>query len=878
MTVSLLSTKFYIPAPRLNGVPRPTLIERLNEGLDRKLTLISAPAGFGKTTLVSQWIAGCGQSIAWLSLDEGDNDQVRFLSYLVAALQTIRAGIGEGLLAVLQSPQRPQAEAILTTLLNEISVIPEQFILILDDYHLIDSQAVDHALAFLVEHQPPQMHLVIATREDPDLPLARLRARGQLTELRAADLRFTPAEASEFLNEAMGLNLSAEEITALEARTEGWIAGLQLAALSMQNQEDIPGFIQAFTGSHHFVLDYLIEEVLEQQPESVQAFLLRTSILDRLCGPLCDAVLLDPSASGQKTLEYLEHANLFIVPLDNERRWYRYHHLFAELLRQRLQQAGRVAEYHMRASQWYEDNGFQLEAFRHAAAANEIDRAQRLIEAKGMGLHLPDATTVVLSWLDSLPASVLDARPYLRWKHASLLLIMGQTSGVEERLQATETALAAAALSGAEPDDKVRDMIGKIAVARADLALMQQRPEIMLVQAQRALEYLHAENLGYRSEAIRFMGHSHFLRGDRNAAGRAYAEALSLGKASGDISTTLFATTLLAQVQVLENQLYLAAETYQSVMPQMSEYSPANAGVVHEGLAGIYYEWNDLDTAEQHGLQSLRLARQYDQLVNRLLTIQVLLARLKLACGDVDAAAALLAEAQQTAYQKQFTIRLPDIAAVQVLVLLRQGQVEGAAQLAQQYELPLSRARVLLAEGDPAAALSVLGPFRAQMEAKGWEDERLRASVLEALAHHAQRDRDRAVQALEDALAMAEPGGFIRLFVDEGAPMRRVLTDAAERGVIPDYVGKLLAAFEAERPQPEPEAVASPGQPLSEPLTERELEVLRLIADGLSNQEICERLFLALDTVKGHNRRIFSKLQVQRRAEAIARARELGLL
>ena len=366
MSTPILATKLYIPPPRPKVVLRPRLIERLNEGLHRKLTLISAPAGFGKTTLVSAWVAGCDRPVAWLSLDEGDSDPARFLSYLIAALQTIAANVGEGLLAMLQSPQPPPPETILTALLNEIAAIPEPFVLVLDDYHAVDARAVDEALAFLLEHLPPQMHLVIATREDPQLPLARLRARGQLTELRATDLRFTPSEAAGFLNQVMGLNLSAEDIAALETRTEGWIAGLQLAALSMQGHQDAAGFIQSFTGSHHFVLDYLMEEVLQQQSESVQTFLLRTSILDRLCGPLCDAVLLDPSASGQETLEYLERANLFIVPLDNERRWYRYHHLFADLLRQRLQQStvspggdeGRlIDELHRRASIWYEDNG-----------------------------------------------------------------------------------------------------------------------------------------------------------------------------------------------------------------------------------------------------------------------------------------------------------------------------------------------------------------------------------------------------------------------------------------------------------------------------------------------------------------------------------------
>ena len=399
MSTSILATKLYIPPPRSKIVLRPRLIERLNEGLSAscKLTLISAPAGFGKTTQVSEWIASCGQPVAWLSLDEGDNDPTRFLIYLVAALQTIAANIGAGALVVLQSHQPPSTESILTILLNDVTTIPDNFVLILDYYHVIDSKPVDEAITFLLEHLPPHMHLVIASREDPHLPLARLRARGQLTELRAANLRFTPAEAAEFLNQVMGLNLSVEDIAALENRTEGWIAGLQLAALSMQGHKDTTSFIKSFTGSHHFVLDYLVEEVLGQQSESVRTFLLRTSILGRLCGPLCDAVLHGeygptPSASGQETLEYLEHANLFIVPLDNERRWYRYHHLFADLLRQLLHalyphQPDSVAQYHIRASQWYEDNALQIEAFRHAAAANDIERAERLIKGGGIPLH-----------------------------------------------------------------------------------------------------------------------------------------------------------------------------------------------------------------------------------------------------------------------------------------------------------------------------------------------------------------------------------------------------------------------------------------------------------------------------------------------------------
>ena len=429
MPAPILATKLYIPASRRRVVLRPRLVERLNEGLaaGHKVTLVSAPAGFGKTTLVGEWVAGCGRPAAWLSLDEGDSDPNRFLTYLIAALQTVAPGIGEGVLTVLQSPQPPPPESTLTALLNDITTISSDVVLVLDDYHVLDAKPVDDALTFLVEHLPPQMHLVIATREDPALPLARLRARGQLTELRAADLRFTPSEAAGFLHEVMDLDLSTDEIAALDARTEGWIAGLQLAAISLQGRADVAGFIASFAGSHHFVLDYLVEEVLQRQPDPVQTFLLRTSILDRLCGPLCDADLhgdaaLPPTASGQEILEYLEHANLFLVPLDNERRWYRYHHLFAELLRQRLYQSivsstgdaeSRVKELHIRASLWYEDNGLEIEAFHHAVAAHDVEHAERLIEGKGMPLHFRGAVVPVVNWLKSLPTAVLDAWPSL---------------------------------------------------------------------------------------------------------------------------------------------------------------------------------------------------------------------------------------------------------------------------------------------------------------------------------------------------------------------------------------------------------------------------------------------------------------------------------
>jgi LuxR family maltose regulon positive regulatory protein len=871
VSVSLLSTKLYVPHARAKGVSRPRLIEQLNEGLQRKLTLISASAGSGKSTLVSEWVTRGEQPVAWLSLDEADNEPTRFLAYVIAALQTIMPKIGERVSGLLQSHQPPSTESILTSLLNEIATLPDHFILVLDDYHVVDAKSVDQALTFLLEHLPPQMHLVIVTREDPPLPLARLRARGQLTELRATDLRFTPSEAAEFLNQVMGLNLSAEDIDALEARTEGWIAGLQLAAISMQGHKDVTGFIKSFTGSHHFVLDYLVEEVLQQQSESVQTFLLRTSILDRMCGPLCDAVLLDPSAAGQQTLEYLEHANLFIIPLDNERRWYRYHHLFAELLRQRLQQRGGVNEYHVRASKWYENNGLAFEAFRHAAAANDIERAERLIKRGGMPVHSLPVATAILDWMDSLPKAVLDARPWLWVRSATSTLMAGQVTGVEEKLQAAEEAMQAA-----DVDDKTRDLIGQIAAIRATLARLQYQPDATIIQSRRALEYLRADNMPFRSRATWALGYGYKLKGDRASARRVFSEAIQ--QASGNIYSTIQATTGLGQIQESENELYQAAESYRRSLQLLSDQGPPNANEEFLGLARIFYEWNDLDAAGQHGQESLELARRFDRTLDHFIASEVFLARLKLARGDVAEAAAMLAETSRSVQQNNYVHRIAEVAAQQVIVLLRQGDLAAAAHLAQTHDLPISRARVHLAQRDPSAALAVLGPMRLQMEAMGWEDERLKVMVLQAVALHAHGENDKAAQVLGEALALAETGGFVRIFVDEGEPMAQLLSEAASRGIMPDYIGRLLAAFGSEAQKSGDKPDLSAAQSRNELLSQREVEVLQLIAQGCSNHEISERLFLALDTVKGHNRRIYGKLQVQSRTEAVARARELGLL
>jgi LuxR family maltose regulon positive regulatory protein len=896
---SLLLTKLYIPPPRQNLVNRPRLIDRLNNGLcsDRKLTLISAPAGFGKTTLVSEWITNpehyppehmCSNRVAWLSLDEADNDPARFVSYLIAALQLIMPGIGEGLLVALQASQQSQLEPFLTALINEISSIPEHFVLVLDDYHAIDSQAVDKSVDFLIEHQPPQMHLVITTREDPRLPLARYRARGQLTELRAADLRFTQDEATEFLNQVAGLGLSIENITALETRTEGWIAGLQLAAISMQGHKNLGEFIQSFTGSHRFVMDYLLEEVLHQQPESIQDFLLCTSVLDRICGPLCDAILSDSSVAGQTTLEYLERTNLFTVPLDNERHWYRYHHLFSDLLRKRMEQKlspEEISNLHIHASEWYENDSQILEAFKHAAAANDLVRAVRLMEHKEMPLTLPGVPVTILNWLESLPTDYLNSNPSLWWKQAAMMLANYEIVGVEEKLQAAEAALALKIPPGTEMDEWSRNLAGKIAVARAMLAQTNYDAETSLVHVRRAFEYLHPKNVLYRANASEIFGFAQKLLGNRDAAEKAYIESLSLAQEAGDRDGVIVANTRLGQIHEMRIQLHPAEEAYQRALKAMGEEPIPFAAVIYLGLARIYYEWDNLDMAEKYGELSCRLARLCDQVIDRLILCNLFLSHLRLARGDVAGAAHFLAEAEQNIREKEYAFRLPDINNQQVLIHLFNGNVCDAVQLAQKSDCPLTKARAFIAQGDSSAALAVLEPHRQELDVKNWLDGLLETVTLQAIALHELGRNDEARQALAQALSLAEPGGYIRLFVDKGKPMQETIEDYRSWSVkhsgdnkypLHEFVEKILTAFVSSKTSPELHS-DNPNSQMIDPLSQRELEVLQLICQGFSNQEICKRLYLALDTVKGHNRRIFDKLQVHRRTEAIARARELNL-
>lgn len=840
------------------------------------MTLISASAGFGKSTLASQWLTESERLVAWLSLDAEDNDPLRFIAYLIAALQTILPDIANEISALLQSPQPPQVEQLLARLVNEISAQIWEFTLVLDDYHSLDSPPVDQMIAFLLKHQPPRMHLVIATREDPQLPLTRLRARGLLTELRAVDLRFSPAEASEFLNRTMNLKLSSDQIAALEKRTEGWIAGLQLAAISMQGHPDVDVFIQSFTGSHRFILDYLLEEVLQQQSEMIQEFLLRTSILNRMCGSLCDAVQESIGQSGQKTLEFIEQANLFIVPLDNERRWYRYHHLFAELLRQRLFQilsADEIAGLHLRASEWYERSGQIFDAFQHAAAANDMARAERLMENSAIGLHSHSVAGPVLDWLRSLPRSVRDAKPKLWVRSAAISLMSGKISAVADDLNAAENAL-----SGSYMTPEIQGLIGQIASARAVLAFFRYDPELMLVQANRALELLDPEDWTYRFNAHWVLASALRIKGDRSKAALAAQDCMDYSRRSPSVFSKILAFMTQGLSQEINNQLIPAAESFREALALGGESPQPSVGEAHFGLARIFYAWNDLVASEEHAQLGLRLGRQFYRGFDRFTINEAFMVHLKLAQGDLQGASIVMASIDQLVSQNNFIHCLPEVAHAKVNLLIEQGALSAAAQLAQEHSLPLSQAKVLILQEKAVAAIDILDPFCRKMNSRDWKDQLLKGLVLKSVALYHLDDKQQGLDALSKALALAEPGGFIRVFIEGGEPIAEFLSNIHSQNKFPGYAGKLLDSFGEFQRRKQRKTNETPGGYFFEPLSVREQEVLQLVAQGLSNQEICDRLFLALDTVKGHNRRIFDKLQVRSRTEAAVRARELGVL
>jgi LuxR family maltose regulon positive regulatory protein len=910
MSTPILATKLYVPPPRPKAVLRPRLIEQLDDGLHRRLTLISAPAGFGKSTLLSTWLAACDRPAAWLSLDEGDSDPARFLSYLVAALRTIAAGVGEGALGALRSPQPPPVESLLTDLLNEIAAVEGDLVLVLDDYHVIDAKPVDEALAFVLEHLPPRMHLIVATREDPRLPLARLRARGQLSELRAAELRFTPAEAAEFLGGAMGLNLSAQDIAALESRTEGWIAGLQLAALSMRGREDVSGFIRAFAGDNRYVVDYLLEEVLQRQPERVRSFLVQTSILDRLSGPLCDAVTAQEG--GNARLEALERGNYFVVPLDDKRRWYRYHHLFAEVLLAHLmaEQPDRVPTLHRRASEWYERNGSAADAIRHALVAMDFERAADLVELAVPAMRRSRQEATLLGWLRALPDEVVRFRPVLSADYAGALMQGGELEGVEERLRDAERWLDTTADMRERPDTLAAAMIvvdegafrrlpGTIAMLRAGQALAVGDVPGTLTYARRALDFVPEDDHFTRGAAAAILGLASWTSGDLEAAHRSYADGMASLQKAGYISDAVGGVIALADIRIAQGRLREAMRTYERGLRLATEHGdPVMRGTadMHVGMGEIHRERNDLDAATRHLLKGKEQGEHtgFPQYRYRW---RVAMARVLEARGDPDAALELLDEAERL-YVSDFHPNVRPVDALKTRVRVAQGRLGEAFGWARERGLSahdelgylrefehVTLARALLArhgsdreERSVREAMGLLERLLQAAKAGGRTGSVIEILVLRALAREAQGEIPPARVLLERALRLAEPEGYVRVFVDEGLPMARLLSEAAAHGIMPDYVGKLTAVSQAEEQKSADQSHLPAAQSLTEPLSKRELEVLRFIAQGLSNREISDRLFLALITVKGHNRNIFRKLQVRRRTEAIARARELGLL
>ena len=912
----ILATKLYIPPSRPNTVLRSRLIERLNAGLHRKLTLISTSAGFGKTALLSEWIAVCEQLVAWLSLDGEHNDPTCVLVYVVSALQTLTLNkvegvpqLGEGVLSALQSPQPPPLNSLLTTLINEITAVSENVILVLDDYHLIESEAVDQALDFLVQHLPsPSMHLVIATREDPPLPLARLRARGQLTELRAPDLRFTPVETTEFLNQVMDLDLSAEEIIELENRTEGWIAGLQLAAISLQGHPNTANFIKSFSGSHHFVLDYLVKEILEQQPESIQNFLLSTSILERLCGSLCDAVLPQSSTPGQEILEHLERTNLLLVPLDDQRQWYRYHHLFTDALQVRLTQGhpDHVAELHLRACAWYEQHDFRPHAIHHALAARHFERAADLIELEwsaNIGSAYQHATWT--KWVLALPDELVRTRTTLSIGLAWELLFSGQLQAAENRLEDANRLLAANTREALETssinqDENIFHLQQQLlSLAWAFHAQAMSNHADTIKYARQTLNRLSETNHYIAGLASSLLGLAYWRNGDLEMAVQYMSDAIARLRTTGHILFAISGAYTLASLKIAQGRLFDAVNIYKgALLFATAQGEPVLPGTtdLHLGLSKLYHEQGNEEAANQH-LQRCEALGKQAALPEWPYGWYLVQAQFKVEQGELDDALKLLEEAGQL-YRRSPVPNLCPVAALKTRVWLRQGRlaealgwvreqglsIDDELSYLQEFEY-ITLVRVLIAQyrrdqTDETfqKAIALLAQLYSAAEAGGRSGSMIEILILQAIINEAQGNIASALQFLERALTLAETEGYLRIFVNEGQPMARLLYEALARKITPNYVQRVLTAFPLNELEPQKSLkTQSQVAGLLEPLSKREIEVLHLIADGRTNQEIATTLFLSVNTVKVHTRNIYGKLSAHHRADAVAKARALGI-
>ncbi len=903
--IPLIMTKVQAPRLRSALVHRSRLIHRLQEGMKGPLTLISAPAGFGKTTLLTSWLTSNKTPTAWFSVEPEDNDPVRFFTYLLAALRRLDRQLGASVQPLLQSRQSIPLETVLAFLINELgSYEGPDFALVLDDYHVITTESIHRALAYFVERLPPQMHFVIATRADPPLHLARLRARGQMTEVRAEDLRFAQEEAEQFLHTVMGLDLSTQESTLLQTRTEGWIAGLQFAALALRERTDVSALLTAFAGTHRFVLDYLSEEVLAQQSPPVQRFLLATCILDRLCGSICNAVTEENN--GQGMLEQLDATNLFLIALDDERRWYRYHHLFADVLRNRLKQSqpDLIPALHRRASIWYEQNELRIYAVQHALAASEFGRAARLIlEVDPSQVVRGEPLQMYLSWLNALPEEVMHSHPILSIYHAWLLLYLGRLEAAENRLQEAEAALQLHALT-----DETQTHQGQIITLRANIALYYGNSERCVQLSRQALQLL-PDKAFLRPPAIAMCVLAYMSDGNVTPAmERVAEEAVGQVQTSGNLSLATRSITNLARMRALQGRLRQALATYEVVAqkvpwPEVLRTLPSGPSY-YFGVGDIWREWNDLETAREYleqGITIIEGSTTADALIIALGYTS--LARLLQACGEYSQAFAVLEQYAYLARQRPFMpYLLAQGAAVQAHIALAQGNIRSALHWAEGctrsvnddpnylYEREyLTLARIHIAQGRASPggpfldnALVLLERLLTDAQAKARMHSVIEILVLKALALDVRDRLSAALDTLKNALVLAQPEGYVRIFLDEGAPMLTLLSQIEETDLgLQGYAQMLLAhtpVAPGNLPAPSLDSDRSRNQTLLDPLSERELEVLQLMALGTSNEEIAEHLVIATGTAKRHVSNILAKLAVSNRTQAVARARELGLL
>ena len=906
MPASLLKSKLYIPPVRPGLVLRPRLIRRLQAGLDCKLTLISAPAGFGKTVLLSEWIAGCGKPSAWVSLDKGDNDLGRFLAYFIAALQQIQPETGAATQAILDSSPfvtaRLPTETLLSGLVNEIAEIPTPFILVLDDYHSISESTVHEVLKFIIENKPQPMHLVISSRADPPLPLARLRARRQLNELRVNDLRFTLEEASTFLNFAMKLELKPEDLALLEERTEGWIAGLQMAALSMQGRRDSQDFVAAFAGSHHFISDFLVEEVLNQQPADIREFLLKTSILERLTPALCDAV--SGRSDSRVLLMRLEQANLFLMAMDDERRWYRYHHLFRDLLRSSLDnlQPGEAPVLHQLASQWYASAGIYDDAISHAFACKNLAMAAGLVEQAAAPLDIENKLVTITHWIEALPEEMIRARPWLCVYRAWGSQWMGERHQVETWLRAAEQALQQSNL----PEADRQHIAGYIAAIRSHHALIEEDIPGVLENSRKALELL-PEGDAMRTETAVALGGAYWGLGDVVKSEGAFNMARVNALKGVYLSMAVPSTCYVGMQQTKQGRLKEAMATYHDALQHATAPGGKElpvAGFPNIKIGDLLREWNDLETASQHlgrGVQQCSQLGQADVLADGF----VGLARLEIARGKLDRAHQTLLKARQVTERTKvdpFVLCWLDdcwlrlwLAKGDLAAAIRWENASGLqpdGELSYHYDLHhINLARLLVARGrlEPDStflkdAQGLLERLLAAAENAGWVQEQIKILILQTFVLRANGDGAAAFTPLEHALRLAAPGGYVRLFIDEGDEMRKLLEDCClkvgkSNPALTAYIARLRAEFADQKESAiPPKAAHPPASLINEPLTDRELVVVRLLASSMTSNEIAEVLYIAPSTVRTHIKRIYSKLSVNRRMEAVQRAKELGMI